>query len=164
MRLSALLIPLVLSTPALAQSFNSAPTMECLTAAEPEGSREAGLCIGRSASACFETEGGGTTVGMADCLAAEVKLWDDLLNAAWTEAVAVAKAMDKDNKESSPNAPESEKSLREAQRAWISYRDATCRFEAERYFGGSVATLSASHCVMDLTALQAIRLRSIDRM
>lgn len=161
MKLPALLISLCLASPALAQNFDSKPTMDCLAAAEPKGSREAGLCIGASATACFETEAGGTTVGMADCLAAEVKLWDDLLNAAWKEAVLAAQTMDKDNKASSPVAPESEKSLREAQRAWISFRDATCRFEAERYFGGSIATLSASHCFMELTALQAIRLRSV---
>ncbi|RRH76880.1 lysozyme inhibitor LprI family protein [Falsigemmobacter faecalis] len=164
MKLPALLVSLLLATPAFAQSFDSRLTTQCLEAAEPKGGQQAALCIGTSASACFETPGGGTTVGMADCLAAEVKLWDDLLNAAWKEAVTVARAMDQNNKDSSPAAPESVKSLREAQRAWISFRDATCRFEAERYYGGSVATLTSSSCFMELTALQAIRLRSIHSM
>src|SRR5438045_643608 len=43
--------------------------------------------------------------------------------------------------------PESEE-LRDAQRAWIAYRDATCKAEAGLYRGGTIMPSVDSHCVL----------------
>jgi uncharacterized protein YecT (DUF1311 family) len=151
---------LCLTAPAAAQTFTVKTLTDCLLPAELKGSPQAGLCVGRAATQCFETEGSDTTVGMAYCLQAETREWDRLLNAAWPEALKAAQEMDADNRASDPKAPESAKTLREAQRAWITFRDASCLFEEQRYHGGSIAPLAAQSCVMHLTGAQAIRLRS----
>lgn len=41
--------------------------------------------------------------------------------------------------------------LRTAQRAWIAFRDAQCRYEAGVYEGGSMAPMVHSSCLTQLT-------------
>ncbi|HEH9431824.1 TPA: DUF1311 domain-containing protein [Aeromonas sobria] len=41
--------------------------------------------------------------------------------------------------------------LKTAQRAWITFRDAQCRYEAGVYEGGSIAPLVHSSCLTKLT-------------
>ncbi|UBH29550.1 lysozyme inhibitor LprI family protein [Aeromonas enteropelogenes] len=41
--------------------------------------------------------------------------------------------------------------LKTAQRAWITFRDAQCRYEAGVYEGGSIAPLVYSSCLTNLT-------------
>ena len=48
-----------------------------------------------------------------------------------------------------------------AQRAWIAYRDESCRYEALRYQGGSIAGVVRARCLQELTARQALRLRAL---
>ena len=41
--------------------------------------------------------------------------------------------------------------LRQAQRAWVSYRDAACKAEADLYKGGTIMPSIEMHCVIRLT-------------
>ncbi len=94
-------------------------------------------------SQCMDNSGG-VTVSMLDCIAAETKLQDDRLNMAYKEAMSQLSA-------------ERKKQLKEAQRAWIKFRDANCDF----YFdpeGGTSASVMASDCVMSETAERAAEL------
>lgn len=45
--------------------------------------------------------------------------------------------------------------LRDAQRAWLSYRDKTCAWESDAARGGSAATLYAVNCLGEVTAARA---------
>jgi len=47
--------------------------------------------------------------------------------------------------------PDSKKMLAGAQRSWIAFRDAECRFSASGVEGGSVYPLIYSNCVTELT-------------
>jgi len=47
--------------------------------------------------------------------------------------------------------PDSKKQLVSAQRAWIAFRDAECKFSASGVEGGSVYPLIYSNCVTELT-------------
>lgn len=149
--------------PAFAQSYTPAVLDSCLATAGPEAA-EAQRCITLSSTACQETEGGSSTLGVAYCLGEELQHWDRLLNTAWKEALRYAEDSDKALKQSDATAPASAGTLRAAQRAWISYRDLSCQFEGERYHGGTIAGLAASHCSLVLTATQTLRLRMLSTL
>ncbi|MNJ69263.1 hypothetical protein D3C77_655930 [compost metagenome] len=52
--------------------------------------------------------------------------------------------------------------LRTAQRAWITFRDAQCRYEAGVYEGGSMAPLVHSSCLTKLTEQRTKDLVSLE--
>lgn len=106
-------------------------------------------CIGEAADQCQQAPGGSTTRGIAGCLMAEHDAWDAVLNAQYQETRA---AFADDDTASA--------SLRDAQRAWIAWRDAECRFEYDRYGDGSMRSVSAAGCRMTLTARRALELRA----
>lgn len=89
----------------------------------------------------------GVTTSMLDCIAAETKAQDARLNKAYKELITQLTAKRK-------------KQLQDAQRLWISYRDANCGFYADPD-GGTMATVSAADCVMSMTAKRAIELESL---
>lgn len=49
--------------------------------------------------------------------------------------------------------------LREAQKAWIKYRDAQCEFNTMGTMGGSIHSMMLWQCLSDLTAQQTKRLQ-----
>ncbi|HWX51164.1 MAG TPA: lysozyme inhibitor LprI family protein [Roseomonas sp.] len=77
-----------------------------------------------------------TTAGIAACLGAEAKAWDRKLNAAYA---ALQERID----------PGQREPLRAAQRLWIQYRDANCRFYGARE--GSVRQIEAAECLRSMT-------------
>ena len=121
-------------------------------------------CVGASAEVCIEdTEGGYSTVGMGACIWAEHEYWDARLNAAYGELLARPAEGDAENHEYQPNLPSMEDALREMQRAWIPFRDATCAYERSLWGGGTGGGPAAADCLMQETARQALRLESILR-
>lgn len=160
------LLPILLclaAGPAFAQSYNPAILENCLAQAEPD-TAAAQRCVTLSSTACQASEGGGSTLGIAYCLSEEAQHWDRLLNAAWKDALRYAEDSDKNLRQSDATAPASAETLRAAQRAWISYRDLSCQFEAERYHGGTIAGLASTLCTLTLTSTQALRLRMLDTL
>lgn len=118
-------------------------------------------CIGRSAQACMDaTSMGSTTVGMGGCLSYELDYWDTRLNAAYRTQVAKAKAWDAEMRELGSSAESMEDALRNMQRAWIPWRDATCDFERAQWGGGTGGGPATYACLMRLTGEQALYLET----
>ncbi|WP_298861638.1 lysozyme inhibitor LprI family protein [uncultured Sulfitobacter sp.] len=77
---------------------------------------------------------------MNACAAKEYREADAALNTAWKSAKAFADAIGRN------------KALLEAQRAWLTYRDAACDVHASPFEGGSLQPLIQSTCLSKLTA------------
>lgn len=105
-------------------------------------------CIGEYSQACMTLRPNGeTTVGMVQCTIEELEAWDVVLNASYVglrqrhEGTMAADA------------------LRDAQRAWITFRDADCLAERAVFEGGTIAQIIHASCQMDHTARRALVLR-----
>jgi uncharacterized protein YecT (DUF1311 family) len=105
----------------------------------------AASCIGVIAQPCQERPGGETTVGIVACLQQETAAWDALLNRYYTELRKT-------------KAEPARTTLRDAQRAWIGWRDADCRFAYEQFGGGSLRQVAGAACLRDRTAERVLHL------
>ncbi len=87
----------------------------------------------------------GSTVEMVDCLNAQRVHWDKQLTIAYQELMKSISARQRIM-------------LRDAERAWIKYRDANCAY----YAGGegSIARINAAACLRDMTQKRAEELSS----
>jgi uncharacterized protein YecT (DUF1311 family) len=135
--------------------FDGAPTETCLIGAGHGTDRR--HCIGLAAAACMAQPMGDTTLGMGFCLDQEWQWWDAMLNRAYAELRAAMLASDRS---AAPPVSQAE-ALRDMQRAWITYRDARCAFEAAQWHGGTGAGPAAAGCFMQTTAEQALLLSAI---
>lgn len=115
-------------------------------------------CIGRSAQDCMITPGGDTTVGMMECLGAELTYWDARLNAAYADRLATAQEQDAELQDLGSAAERIEGQLRAMQRAWIAFRDASCHYERAQWMGGTGGGPASVACHMNETARQALKL------
>lgn len=91
-------------------------------------------------SACMD-KSDGVTSSMLNCTGAEIKIQDARLNKAYNAVMAQL-------------TPVRKKSLQDAQRAWIKFRDANCSFYEDPE-GGTMATLMGSDCYLSATAKRA---------
>ncbi|MEJ6391733.1 lysozyme inhibitor LprI family protein [Gymnodinialimonas sp. 2305UL16-5] len=71
------------------------------------------------------------------CAAQDWERWDALLNIVYQRVLASGRV--------------EEEGLRQAQRAWITYRDLTCEMEAGQALGGTIAPLYHANCLARLT-------------
>jgi len=85
-----------------------------LRAAAEHAGHAAESCIGVLAVACVHKEGNMSNAVLNQCYGKEAAAWDKRLNAAYKTALA---KLEKDAAEN----------LRQTQRAWIAWRDASCR-------------------------------------
>ncbi len=142
--------------------FTADATQSCVsqaTANYPALSGYAVLdCIGSAATVCMRTPGGDTTIGMMTCLEGELKFWDTRLNHAYGKRVAAAKAQDAEMRGLRSSAASIEKSLRAMQRAWMSFRDASCLYEQAQWMGGTGGGPATLACHMHETARQSLKL------
>lgn len=122
-------------------------------------------CIGASAASCMEaTPGGYSTVVMGGCTDREWSYWDDRLNAAYGRVMVDAKRMDAEMVSLGSAVAKQAPALRDMQRAWITFRDRQCEYEASTWGGGTGAGPASLACMMELTARQALFLESkLDR-
>ncbi|WP_157272192.1 lysozyme inhibitor LprI family protein [Azohydromonas aeria] len=117
-----------------------------LCAAGPACARDAGLSP--EFSACMD-QSNGVTATMLACMSAETRRQDARLNQAYKAVMAqLSEARQKE--------------LRDAQRAWLKFREANCRFYADPE-GGTIATVNASDCLMSATAARARELEGFKR-
>lgn len=136
--------------------FDMRQTLACLDAAAGAGA--ARNCIGASADACINaTDMGGTTVGMGGCIDKELAYWDGRLNASYRELRARDRAEDADFGNSAGYVNQAN-ALRDMQRAWIGWRDATCDYERAQWGGGTGGGPALLGCLMRLTGGQALYL------
>lgn len=131
-------------------------TVSCLEAGTHMAEFEA--CIGVSANACMEdTPGGFSTYGMGGCLSRELDYWDGRLNQVYKEQRARAKQIDIDMG-AGDGVPSQAIALRDMQRAWITFRDATCDYERSHWGGGTGGGPAALSCHLTMTAKQVFYL------
>lgn len=117
-------------------------------------------CVGIAADTCVENYGGGPNMVHAACIDAEFAYWDGALNSAYAHILGLARERETMDL---GYAPESlVNALREMQRSWIVYRDATCHHMValDTPFG-SAAGLSYAECMMFETARQNFVLRDL---
>lgn len=93
---------------------------------------------------------------LQDCLAKAMPKADAALNAAWRKAQG---AIDSSDASASDKAAW-HANLLAAQRAWLAFRDANCKFElvAAEWSNGSGSTPAQQACVLSLTQKRAVEL------
>lgn len=100
-------------------------------------------CIGAVNNVCQQAPGGYSTAGMVECITREWAVWDERLNRLYGEALKDAE-------------PKLAKALREAQRAWLQWRETTCALPAIDNEGGSIVGPLTAGCMSEATARQAL--------
>ena len=150
----AVLALLALPGAAMANDWLYAPVVAaCFASGEAD-------CIGEAATMCMTEEPDGeTTVGMMSCLMAEHQVWDGLLNAEYTKARDHAAMLDAADAPTFPAFAVRADQVRDAQRAWIAFRDANCAMQYGLWGAGSMRQIAGADCVMRMTATQTIALR-----
>jgi uncharacterized protein YecT (DUF1311 family) len=100
---------------------------------------------------------------MKVCANEDWKKADGELNAAYRKALAEARKSDRSTKsvQGYESMPDSEAMLRDAQRAWVSFRDANCKYQYQIYYGGSHAPLAHVLCMADMTKARVKELRQL---
>lgn len=161
MRTFALLALCALPFPALAEEPYDGFVQEVAACyAGAEGREAAEACIGTGASACFDAaEDGETTIGMMACLMAEADLWDGLLNVEYAAARTRAEVADDEDRPYQEGYAVRAQQVRDAQRAWITFRDANCAMEYGAYGGGSLRMIAGADCRLRMTAARTLDLR-----
>ena len=128
---------------------------ECLLDAERPAD-----CIGVTVSECVAQPGGDTTVGMVDCIAAETAAWDAILNEEYGATMEDFRQRDATGDIAAPDMTRAG-TLRNAQRAWMAFRDAECRAQYAIWGGGTLRQVVGANCVFTETAERAIELRQM---
>lgn len=98
---------------------------------------------------CMEAS---TQLDLNDCAAQDFQTQDADLNDAYASAKDILQGVDADL---APKDQGAAKALQEAQRAWITFRDAGCKAEAYLYEGGSIRPMIYSSCLARVTAARA---------
>lgn len=88
-----------------------------------------------------------TQAEMNDCAGKEYKSADVTLNQVYRQLVA--KLDDEEKAE-----------LKDAQNAWLKYRDANCTFVADQYKGGTIRPMIEGLCLADVTRNRTAELRN----
>ena len=97
-------------------------------------------------TACFD-KSNGVTAEMINCILAETARQDAQLNDNYKKLMAKLSPLRK-------------QALVEAERAWIQFRDANCRFYDDPD-GGTIARVSANECILNATADRAKELQQL---
>lgn len=88
-----------------------------------------------------------TQVEMTQCAANAYKAADAVLNQIYKQMVA---KLDEEEKAQ----------LKEAQNAWLKYRDANCDFVADQYKGGTMRPMIYAGCLEDVTKKRTTELKT----
>jgi uncharacterized protein YecT (DUF1311 family) len=94
------------------------------------------------------------------CAHLDFEAADAELNTLWKQIVADAREADSEVDRGTDTRPTSEAVLRDAQRAWIQFRDAQCTFEGYEARGGSMEPMLAEGCRARLTRERTAQLRA----
>jgi uncharacterized protein YecT (DUF1311 family) len=100
---------------------------------------------------------------MNACAQIDFERADAELNAEYRAAIAHAREADRSDAASrlpSDDRPGDEATLREAQRAWVAFRDAHCRLQGYEARGGSMEPMLYDGCRAALTRARTAQLRA----
>ncbi|WP_439122885.1 lysozyme inhibitor LprI family protein [Marivita sp.] len=116
------------------------------------------MCLGQAAGQCQDMPGGSTTIGIAECIQAETAMWDVILNEEykWTQM-----ANETADEEGRSQVMDRSDALRDAQRAWIAFRDADCTARYAMWQDGTIRSIVGANCHLTMTAGRAIDLRDM---
>lgn len=89
-----------------------------------------------------------TQIDMTMCAGQDYAAADAQLNAAYRKARAAMQSFDANLL---PDQRGAAQALLEAQRAWITFRDAACKAEGYPYYGGTIQPMIVSECLARLT-------------
>jgi len=106
---------------------------------------QAADCVGEINALCKDQE---TTADALSCYHRHTAIWDRLLNDWYSEA---RKKLD----------PASSDALRNAQKAWITFRDEKCGFWTTRYSTGSYGGVIGADCIQQETGRRALEMHEI---
>ncbi|MEP3280334.1 MAG: lysozyme inhibitor LprI family protein [Stappiaceae bacterium] len=87
------------------------------------------------------------TIAVIECVGQKTDAWDNRLNAVYGQLRSRLKEWGRQDQVIR---------LRDAQRAWIAYRDQNCAYYA--HVGGSIGRIEAAECLRSMTAARAIEL------
>lgn len=121
--------------------------LACAASALPVRAQDAALSA--KYAACMD-KAAGVTLGMVECMVAELGRQDKRLNTAYQALMADLE-------------PQRKKQLQSAQRLWLQYRDANCSFYHDPE-GGSLARVAANGCMLQMTARRAQELVGLKPM
>jgi uncharacterized protein YecT (DUF1311 family) len=149
----------VLAAPAAAQDEEAALSLvrSCLGAAETRA--DAFACRGAWARDCAAGEVG-TTLGLVACADAEIRAWGRILDETYAELVLLSRRRALLDEEAGRAPPPLEDLLREAQRAWLAFRDADCEQELAIWAEGSQSRVAGAFCLIDRTATRVLELQA----
>jgi uncharacterized protein YecT (DUF1311 family) len=122
---------------------------DCLEQNRGSEFKEMSACIGLVADPCPDAPGANTMTIVA-CQMREEKIWDGYLNDWYGEAVKRLK-----------DDPDAAAALKDAQRAWMQFRDAKCDYWEKRYAGGTFASVATGNCMRVTTGQRALEMRAI---
>jgi uncharacterized protein YecT (DUF1311 family) len=151
---------LLTALPAQAQPLqdNANALESCVVTAWPRNVME--LCTGVVADPCQEGRTERSTEGMNQCLAAEADAWDVVLNRLWPKLMMRAREVDASNETTGFPLDSAAKTLEAAQRAWVVYRDAECRYNYASWGESDFRTVAHSACRLELTARRVVALHA----
>ena len=98
---------------------------------------------------------------MNRCAYLDFQAADRELNQIWPQMIAAARRADAEINREFDQAPTSEAALRNAQRAWITFRDEHCTYEGHEARGGSMETMLYEGCRATLTRQRIEQLRGL---
>lgn len=113
-------------------------------------------CIGQAAKDCATNRTTAFDSVDTHCRRSEAEAWDDILNSVYQEAMEFSRRMDQKKASASSEAD----ALRNAQRAWIRFRDGECSYIETRESGDD-AQWRIADCLLTMTASRALLLRDI---
>lgn len=116
------------------------------------------LCLGQASNQCQEQPGGSTTIGISECIQAETAMWDVILNEEYKWTQMANEAADE---QGLSQVLDRSDALRDAQRAWIAFRDADCTARYAMWQDGTIRTIVGANCHLTMTAQRAIELRDM---
>ena len=103
-----------------------------------------------------------TQTEMTSCARIELEAADKELNAVWEEALILAEDEDAFREPSgSDNRPGYVETLRNAQSAWISFRDLECEYRGFQARGGTMEPMLVNQCLAELTRNRTTQLQNI---
>jgi len=118
----------------------------------------AGALLGAQEPDCNNAE---FQAEMNRCAYLDFEAADRELNQLWPQVIASARAADAEIDRTNDQAPTSEQALRNAQRAWITFRDEHCTYEGHEARGGSMETMLYEGCRATLTRQRVAQLRGL---
>lgn len=151
----------LLASPAIAQqadrSWMLVELRACFGSADSTDGMQA--CQHLTAAKCQSSEDGGySNHGMTACIDAETENWDVLLNEQYQATMAEFERQDQDGATNSAADTMRAETLRDAQRAWIAYRDAECANVYAMWGSASMRLQIGASCFLSETAERTIEL------